>query len=59
MKVILVEATGCGRKIQETYKYNEAKVEAESANSNTVEVTAATFTRRRINGIHGCTRCVL
>ena len=24
----------------------------------TVEVTAATFTRRRINGIYGCTRCV-
>ena len=30
----------------------------ESANSYTVAVTAATFTRRRINGIHGCTRCV-
>ena len=37
---------------------NEVKVEAESANSYTVEVTAATFTRRRINGIHGFTRCV-
>ena len=57
-KVILVEATGCGRKVQETYKCNEVKVEAESANSYTVEVTAATFTRRRINGIHGCTRSV-
>ena len=51
-KVILVEATGCGRKVQETYKCNEVKVEAESANSYTVEVTAATFTRMRINGIH-------
>ena len=27
-------------------------MEAESANSYTVEVTAAIFTRRRINGIH-------
>ena len=47
-----MKATGCGReKVQETYKCNEVKVEVESANSNTVEVTAATFTRRRIN--HG------
>ena len=52
-KVILVEATGCGRKVQETFKCNEVKVEAESANSYTVEVTAATFTRRQIKGIHG------
>ena len=37
---------------------NEVKVEAESANSDTVEVTAATFTRRRINGIQGYMHCV-
>ena len=50
-----MKATACGRKkVQEIYKCNEA----ESANSYTVEVTAATFTRRRINGIHGYTRCV-
>ena len=39
-------------------KCNEVKVEVESADSYTVEVTAATFTRRRINGIHGYMRCV-
>ena len=56
---MLVKATGCGRKkVQETYKCNEVKMEVESANSYTVEVTAATFTRRRINGIHGYMRCV-
>ena len=33
-------------------------MEVESANSYTMEVTAATFTRRRINGIHGYMRCV-
>ena len=32
-------------------------MEVESANSYTVEETAATFTRRRINGIHGYMRC--
>ena len=33
-------------------------MEVESANSYTVEITAATFTRRRINGIHGYMHCV-
>ena len=48
-KVMLVKATGCGRKkLQETYKCNEVKIEVESANSYAVEVTAATFTRRRM-----------
>ena len=56
---MLVKATGCGRKkVQETYTCNEVKMEAEGANSFTVELTAATFTRRRINGIHGYMRCV-
>ena len=44
-KVILVEATGCGGKFKKPIKLcNEVKVEVESANSYTVEVTAATFT---------------
>ena len=60
-KVILVEATGCGRKVLETYKCNEVKVEAESANSYTVEVTAATFTRivgESMGYMASCTHCV-
>ena len=56
---MLVKATGCGRKkVQETYKWTEVKVEVESANRYTVEVTAATCTHRQINGIHGYMRCV-
>ena len=56
---MLVKATGCGRKKgQETYTCNEVKMEVESANSYTVEVIAATFTHRRIKGIHGYMCCV-
>ena len=50
-KVILVEATGCGGKFKKPLKLcNEVKVEAESANSYMVEVTAATFTRGESRG---------